>query len=156
MAEKTNQYEAMFLLGAIGTTEPQAALDMCRNAIERHGGKIMVIKRWDERRLAYEVAGQKRGTYILAYFTAPGGTVAGIERDVNLSEDMLRVLILKADHLNQQEMEAMEPQPIVREERPEGGDRWDRGARPMRPRRDEGPAAPGEPAAAPAVQPAGE
>ena len=86
---------------------------MCRGIIERHGGQIIVIKKWDERKLAYEIGGQKRGTYIIAFFR-PGTAVAGIERDVKLSEEILRVLVMRADHLNEQEMAAVEPQPISR------------------------------------------
>jgi small subunit ribosomal protein S6 len=117
------QYEAMFLLGTAATAEPEKGVETCRGIIERHGGQIMVIKKWDERKLAYEISGQKRGTYVISFFTAPGAAVAGIERDVKLSEEVLRVLVLKADHLGIDEMKAVEPQPIqVREERPS----WDR------------------------------
>jgi len=117
------QYEAMFLLGTAATAEPEKGVETCRGIIERHGGQIMVIKKWDERKLAYEISGQKRGTYVISFFTAPGAAVAAIERDVKLSEEVLRVLVLKADHLNIDEMKAVEPQPIqVREERPS----WDR------------------------------
>jgi small subunit ribosomal protein S6 len=143
---ETRQYEAMFLL-APGDAE--AATNVARGIIERHAGTILVIKRWDERKLAYELGRQKRGLYILAYFTAPGTAVSAIERDVNLSEEVLRVLITDADHLSQPEMEAVEPQPIAppREERaPWDRDRFDRGDRGDRggdrferrgPRRDE-------------------
>ena len=118
-----NQYEAMFLLGPTATAEPEKAVETCKGIIERHGGSILVIKKWDERKLAYEISGQKRGTFIISFFTAPGAAVTGIERDVSLSEEILRVLVLKADHLNIDEMKAVEPQPIqVREERPS----WDR------------------------------
>ena len=95
-----------------------ARSNLVRGIIERHGGKILVLKTWDERKLAYEIKRQKRGTYIIAYFNAPGDAVAPIERDVKLSEDVLRVMVTDADHLNQKEMEAVEPQPIQpREER---------------------------------------
>lgn len=151
MATTNGVYEAMFLLGPIGATEPEASLNICRKIIERHGGQIIVIKKWDERKLAYEIGGQKRGTYILSFFRAPGGAIASIERDVKLSEEVLRVMVLTAEHLNETEMAAAEPQPIVpREERTYGGDRnsWDR---PRGPRREEGqPAghpAPEQPAA---------
>src|SRR5437667_11753928 len=120
MAKKigNHQYEAMFLLGPIGAAEPENSLNMCRGIIERHGGEIFVIKKWDERKLTYEIGGQKRGTYIVAFFTAPGGSIGAMERDVSLSEEVLRVLIVKADHLNKEEMAAVEPQPIQpREER---------------------------------------
>jgi small subunit ribosomal protein S6 len=139
---KTNQYEAMFLLGPIGATEPEAALGLCRKVIERNGGQIIVLKKWDERKLAYELGGQKRGTYVISYFTAPGTAVAGIERDVKLSEEILRVLVTHADHLNEQEMKAVEPQPIQ-----PPTPREERFARP--PRREEHPA---EPAATPAKE----
>jgi small subunit ribosomal protein S6 len=82
--QQLNQYEAMFLVAPSGAAEPQAAIDLCRGIIERHGGQIIVIKRWDERKLAFEIKKQKRGTYVIAYFRAPGTAVAPIERDVNL------------------------------------------------------------------------
>lgn len=141
-----NQYEAMFLMGPMGSAEPEGSINMCRGIIERHGGQVILIKKWDERKLMYEIGGQKRGTYIIAFFRSVGTAIAGIERDVKLSEHILRALILKADHLNEQEMAAVEPQPVVqREERPsydraEGGDsRPPRpmGDRPPRPRREE-------------------
>ena len=143
------QYEAMFLFPPPGTTDADGMVANARGIIERHGGSILHIKKWDERKLSYEIKRQKRGTYIIAYYKGPGPSVAAIERDVNLSEDILRVLITDATHLTQKEMEAVEPQPIQpREERapwdrPDfnrpmrpGGDRDRGGDRP--PRRDEG------------------
>src|SRR4051812_32701229 len=88
------QYEAMFLFGPSAATDGEGALNNAKGIIERHGGKIIVLKKWDERRLAYEIRGQKRGTYLVAFFTAPGTAIAPIERDVNLSEDILRVIVL--------------------------------------------------------------
>src|SRR5438477_5567875 len=138
-----NTYEAMFLIGPVA--DQDQVLNLPRGMIEHHGGEIIVLKKWDERKLAYEIEGQKRGTYVIAFFKAPGGAVTAIERDVNLSEDVLRVIVLRADHLNKEEMEAVTPQPIQpREERPS----WDRpeGDRPRRddrgdrgPRDDRGP-----------------
>jgi small subunit ribosomal protein S6 len=139
MAKKNPQYEAMFLLGAVaGSAEDVTAGP--RQIIERHGGKIMVIKKWDERKLAYEIARQKRGTYVVAFFTAPGSAVTQIERDVNLSDEIIRVIVLKADHLSKDEMEAVEPQkPIPVEERPSWERPWEdrpqRSERPERPSR---------------------
>ena len=173
MAKKTgpNQYEGMFLFGAGAATESQAAEATVRKFIEAHGGNILVLKKWDERKLAYEIGGNKRGTYFLALFTAPGGAVTQIERDVRLSEEVLRCMILKADHVTAEEIQNHEPQkPEPREERGfgfgggfggggfgggggYGGDRPDRGGdrggygdRPPRgPRREEGAPAEGVP-----------
>ena len=134
-----NQYEAMFLLPAGATAEMDKSLGAVKGIIERHGGDVVVLKKWDERKLAYELRGQKRGLYVIAYFNAPGTAVSAIERDVNLSEDILRVMVTDAEHMNKDEMAAVEPQPIVPKE-----DRapWDRpgfnddGRRPRRDDRD--------------------
>lgn len=136
-AAKQNVYEAMFLLGPAAQTQADHGVGLTRGIIERHGGQVLHIKRWDERKLAYEIKRQKRGTYVIAFFKAPGGAVAPIERDVKLSDDFLRVLVTDASHLSETEMAAVEPQPIIKEERPSydrpwesrGGDRGDRGER---------------------------
>ena len=135
------KYEAMFLFPPPGVTDVESMQKTAQSMIERHGGKMLFIKKWDERKLSYEIKKNKRGTYIIAFYEGPGASVGAIERDVNLSEDVLRVLVTRADHLSQKEMEAVEPQPIQpREERAP----WDKPDfnRPMRPdrgpRRDEG------------------
>lgn len=145
---KTNQYEAMFLFPPSGTMELQACLDYCKSTVEKHGGEIIVLKKWDERKLAYEVSGQKRGLYVICFFRAGGDAIAHIERDVKLSEQVLRVLVTKADHLNETEMAAVEPQPIAppREDRPIWEDTPSRPRRPRRDDKDESAEA-GEPAA---------
>lgn len=138
----TAKYEGMFLFPPPGTVDVEGMLARARTLVEAHGGKVLFIKKWDERKLSYEIKRQKRGTYIIVFYEAPGASVTAIERDVNLSEDIIRVLITRADHLSQKEMEAVEPQPIQpREERAP----WDKPDfnRPMRrddrgPRRDEG------------------
>jgi ribosomal protein S6 len=128
MAKKTEtealiQYEAMFLLPGAAAAELEGSIKLVRDIVERHHGKILVIKKWDERKLAYEVTRQKRGLFILCYYQGPGASVAAIERDVNLSDQILRVLVTMADFLNPEEMAAVEPQPIQpREER----NPWDR------------------------------
>jgi small subunit ribosomal protein S6 len=117
-----NQYEAMFLLGPSGA-DGEKAVGIVRTLIEKHGGQIQVIKKWDERKLAYEIDKQKRGTYVVAFFKAPGSIVTPLERDVKLGEDIMRVLVTKADHMSEAEMNAVEPQPIAP---PPERNPWDR------------------------------
>src|SRR2546423_13728534 len=94
--KKQNKYEAMFLLPASAATEVDASIKTVQGIIERHGGKILVIKKWDERKLMYEIKKQKRGLYVIVYFTATGDAIVPIEREVSLSEDIIRVLITDA------------------------------------------------------------
>ncbi|MGC4031063.1 MAG: 30S ribosomal protein S6 [Tepidisphaeraceae bacterium] len=135
-----DKYEGMFLFP--GSANAEESVKRVRDLIEKQGGTVLVAKKWDERKLAYEIKKQKRGLFVIAYFTGPGAAIAPITRDVNLSDDILRVLITDASHLSQEEMERVEPQPIVvappREDRGfgfDGGSRGDRG--PRGPRREE-------------------
>src|SRR5258706_14537574 len=112
MAKAMKQYEAMFLFGQSAAQDLEGAINTVRQIVERHEGQVLVLKKWDERKLAYEIKKQKRGTYVICYYKAPGASVSAIERDVNLGESGLRVLITDAAHMNQKEMDAVEPQPI--------------------------------------------
>ncbi len=108
--KKTYQYEAMFLLGQAVAADFSGAIAHIKEIIARGHGEIIAMKKWDERRLAYEIRGQKRGLYILVYLSAPGPDIAHIERDCNLSEKILRTLILRCDHLTIDEMKNFDAQ----------------------------------------------
>lgn len=107
MAEKRIcNYEAMFLLSQAQAADFTAAIAHVRQLIEKFGGTILAMRKWDERRLAFEIKKQKRGIYILSYFSAPTEKLAEIERACNLSEGILRVLLTRADHMTVEEMTA--------------------------------------------------
>ncbi|HEX2839166.1 MAG TPA: 30S ribosomal protein S6 [Phycisphaerales bacterium] len=102
------QYEAMFLIGQSQTGDLAAIIQHIEEIMQRGHATVISMKKWDERRLAYEIKGQKRGLYILVYFKAPGESLSHIERDCNLSEKILRVMILRADHLTDDEVKAQD------------------------------------------------
>ncbi len=101
-------YEGLFLFPQSLTADLQAAVDHLQQILDRADARIISLRKWDERKLAYEIKGNKRGVYFLVYFRMRPGAVAGIERDCNLSEMMLRFLILRADHIPLEQMEAAE------------------------------------------------
>lgn len=107
MAEnRTYNYEGMFLISQAQAADFAGVIAHIRQIIEKVGGNIFAMRKWDERRLAFEIDKQKRGIYILAYFSAPAAGLAQIERSCNLSEQIMRVLITRADHLTLDEMKA--------------------------------------------------
>ena len=101
-------YEGMFLIGQSQTGDLGAIIQHIDEIMQRGHATVIAMKKWDERRLAYEIKGQKRGLYILVYFKAPGDSLAHIERDCNLSEKILRAMVIRADHLTEDEMKAHE------------------------------------------------
>ncbi|MBL8761077.1 MAG: 30S ribosomal protein S6 [Phycisphaerae bacterium] len=102
--KRVYQYEAMFLLSQAVAADLGSAVEHIKEIIARGHGEIVALRKWDERRLAYEIAGQKRGIYILVYFKAPNTDLAHIERDCNLSEKIMRTLIVRADQYTPEEI----------------------------------------------------
>ena len=99
-------YEGMFLLSQQeAATDFGGCIDFVKDVFARAEAELIVLTKWDERRLAYTIRGQKRGTYLLAYFRARGAQIANIERDCNLSEQVLRNMILRAEHVGETELE---------------------------------------------------
>ena len=103
---RTSNYEAMILIGQGAAAQLPEILTLIRQNIERQGGRIIAMKKWDERRLAYEIDKQKRALYILCYFNVPNTSLGHIERGFNLAEQIMRVLITKVEHLSEDEMRA--------------------------------------------------
>ncbi|MDX2119346.1 MAG: 30S ribosomal protein S6 [Planctomycetota bacterium] len=99
------RYEAMILLGQAVAADLTGALAHINEIFSRGHANVIAMRKWDDRRLAYEIAGQKRGLYILAYFEAPNDKLEHIERDFRLSEKVLRSLILRADHMTLEQMQ---------------------------------------------------
>lgn len=108
MKKRTYTYEAMFMISQATASQLNDAIAHINEILARGNAQLIAMRKWDERRLAYEIAGQKRAVYILAYFKAPGPDVAHIERDCNLSEKVMRAMILRADHLSEEEILAMD------------------------------------------------
>ncbi len=122
--KRVYNYEAMFLISQGVAAELTGAIEHIKEIIARGHGEILAMRKWDERRLAYEIKGQKRGYYVLVYFRAAGPDIAHIERDCNLSEKIMRAMILRCDHLTVEEMQSadarkeLEVEAKMRAERP--------------------------------------
>jgi len=107
---KKKLYEGMFLVDSARAGSDWDGINAAiRKILERAEADIISIRKWDDRRLAYEIKHVGRGTYILVYFRADGEKIQGIEKAVQLSEHILRVLILSAEHMTDEDMEKDTP-----------------------------------------------
>jgi ribosomal protein S6 len=113
-----NLYEGMFLVdSAEAASDWEGVIAEVNRILEKSEAEIVSIRKWDERALAYDVNGKSRGTYILCYFKVEGPKVGVIERDVQLSEKIMRVLILCGEHFTQEDIEKDTPATAVEKER---------------------------------------
>jgi len=91
-------YEAMFLVdSAQAGSDWDGVLATIKSILQKAEAEVVSLKKWADKRLAYEIDHKTKGTYILCYFRADGKRIGDIERDVQLSERIMRVLILNAE-----------------------------------------------------------
>jgi small subunit ribosomal protein S6 len=108
--ETKRVYEALFLIdSALAASQWDHINEVINKILGRAQARVISVRKWDERKLAYEVDRKARGTYILAYFECGSSMVRQLERDVQLSEDILRVLVIRTDRMKPEEMEKPTP-----------------------------------------------
>jgi len=64
------------------------------------GGKITKTENWGLRTLAYKISKNRRGHYVLIESDTPAAPVLEMERQMRLSEDILRYMTIKLDELS--------------------------------------------------------
>jgi small subunit ribosomal protein S6 len=103
-------YEGLFLIDAAeAASDWDGVKEMIRRILEKGGAEIVSLRKWDERRLAYNITGKDKGTYILVYFNAPTASISNIERDIRLSERIMRAMIIRGDQITQADMDKDTP-----------------------------------------------
>jgi small subunit ribosomal protein S6 len=90
----------MFLVDSEkGGDELPSSIRHISDLLQRNEADIERIEQWDERKLSYRIQGADRGIYMLVYFRAEPTRIQEMRNVINLSEDILRVLILKAEEV---------------------------------------------------------
>jgi small subunit ribosomal protein S6 len=77
--------------------DPEGVSGAISTMIQETGGEVLVSRLWEERRLAYPIQGQRKGTYWLTYFRLDSVRLAELQRKCQLNESILRFLFLKVD-----------------------------------------------------------
>jgi len=103
-------YEVLFLVDSgEAAADWNGINDTIEKTLARGDAEIVSTKKWDERRLAYDIDGKGRGTYILTYFRGDPAKIAAIERAVQLSERIMRMLIIRTDKMSTEDIEKDAP-----------------------------------------------
>ena len=94
----TNVYEGMFILDSNWySRDPAAASAHVQKLIEGAGGEVLASRLWEDRRLAYPIKNRRRGAYWLTYYRLESVKLNNIYKACNLSDHVLRVMLLKVD-----------------------------------------------------------
>jgi small subunit ribosomal protein S6 len=96
LATNTHVYEAMFIFDSNRMARDRAGLPTeVEGMIKTNGGEVLVSRLWEERRLAYPIAGHRKGTYWLIYFRSPTSAITPLNRACEIHDGILRQLVLK-------------------------------------------------------------
>ncbi|NOG85272.1 MAG: 30S ribosomal protein S6 [Candidatus Scalindua sp. SCAELEC01] len=99
----------MFIINsAVANTDWETAVDEVQGILKNRGAEILQCEKWEERKFAYIISGQRRGVYLLVYFNAPPESIVLVKQDLKLSENVLRSLLVKVDKIKEPPVEEAE------------------------------------------------
>jgi small subunit ribosomal protein S6 len=103
----THQYELMVILDPeIDERTVAPSLDKFLNVIRNDGGTIDSVDIWGRRRLAYEINKKTEGIYAVVQLTANASATVELDRQLKLSEAVMRTKVLRAEEAIAQVAEA--------------------------------------------------
>ena len=93
-----NSYELLYIMKPTVEEEARAAL-IARFAdiVKNDGGEIENIDEWGMRKLAYAIDYISEGYYVLMNFKAKADLPAELQRNLKISEDVMRFMIVKKE-----------------------------------------------------------
>lgn len=93
-----HQYELMVILDPeIDERTVAPSLDKFLNVVRNDGGTVDNVDIWGRRRLAYEINKKSEGIYAVVLLTATGDTTKELDRQLKLSEAVMRTKVLRAE-----------------------------------------------------------
>ena len=113
-------YETVFIARQdISGAQAEALAEHFTNILTENGGAVRKTEHWGLKTLAYRVRKNRKGHYVMFNLEAPPAAVAEMERNMRLSEDVIRYLTTRIESISDEPSVVMQGR----------GDRGDRGAR---------------------------
>ena len=91
-----NQFESIFICKPHLPAEKVASLtEKVKTIVTQSEGTVNLVNEWGKRRLAYPIASQQEGIYVLVDFAGTGETVKKVETFYAMTEEVIRYLTVK-------------------------------------------------------------
>ncbi|MCL6519002.1 MAG: 30S ribosomal protein S6 [Armatimonadota bacterium] len=91
-------YEALYIIPpGLQEEEITPITEKYKQVVESQGGEVEGVTRWETRKLAYEIKGQREGIYVLMTFKSEPKVAAELDRVFRIGEDVLRHIIVRRD-----------------------------------------------------------
>ncbi len=105
-----NQYEAMYVIDTqLEETVRQDLIARFSGLVAANGGTVDRVDEWGKRRLAYPINYKTEGYYVLMYITAPSDLPRELERNLQISDSVLRYLVTRFEGALPPKREPLKP-----------------------------------------------
>ncbi len=94
----THRYELMVIIDPeVDERTAATNLDKFMNVVKADGGSVEKVDIWGKRKLAYEIKKHSEGIYAVVNFEATPAAAQELDRQLSLSEAVLRTKVLRQD-----------------------------------------------------------
>ena len=91
-----NQYEVMYVIDpALEDSARTELINRFSDLVKKNGGEVDRVDEWGKRRLAYAIQYKTEGYYVLMYIKAPAELPRELERNMQISDSILRYLTVR-------------------------------------------------------------
>ena len=91
-------YEIMFILSTqLSDDEKKAGVTLVEETLTKAGAVELKTEIWGDRKLAYPIKKKENGYYVLTLFQINGTRLPEVEAKLNISESILKYMIVKND-----------------------------------------------------------
>lgn len=91
-----NQYEVMYVVdAALEDSARNELINRFNELVVKNGGEVERVDEWGKRRLAYAINYKTEGYYVLMYIKAPAELPRELERNLKISDQVLRYLVIR-------------------------------------------------------------
>jgi len=99
------EYELIVLIHPDLEVDIEAPLVKVRNLITSFGGSIVSENNWGKKRLAYRIKNEDYAVYVYFDVSLPADALLKISNTLNISDDVLRYLLVTVDVKNRKALE---------------------------------------------------
>jgi small subunit ribosomal protein S6 len=92
-----NQYEIAVLYHPDLEVDLTKAEERVTKIITSNGGKITATDNWGKRKMAYTIKKQEHAIYVFYTVELPGESVRKVESTLNITDEVIRYLIVRPD-----------------------------------------------------------
>ena len=105
-----NQYEVMYVIDTnIDETTRTNLINRMAERVAQNGGKVDRVDEWGKRRLAYPINYKTEGYYVLMYIAAPADLPRELERNLQISDSVLRYMVIRFEGALPPKREPLKP-----------------------------------------------